>query len=69
MQSQIERLLRLNADCWQRNNLTKQHVECLLQEVVDLQLSLKEKDQVIEKLQKQLMTMKPGSDEVNQVGC
>jgi predicted RNase H-like nuclease (RuvC/YqgF family) len=68
MQSQIERLLKLNADCWQRNNLTKQHTECLLQEIVDLQLAIKEREQLIDKLKKQLALLEK-SVEVDGVCC
>jgi predicted RNase H-like nuclease (RuvC/YqgF family) len=67
MQSQIDRLLKLNADCWQRNNLTKQHIECLLQEIVDLQLAIKEKEQLVDKLKKQLEQLEKSADEANGV--
>jgi chromosome segregation ATPase len=69
MQSQIDRLLKLNADCWQRTNLTKQHIECLLQEIVDLQLAVKEKEQLIDKLKKQHAALEKSIDEADGVCC
>ena len=67
MQSQIDRLLKLNGDCWKRTNLAKQHVENLLQEVVDLQLSLKEKEQQIAELEKQLAVFENGLEKHGKV--
>merc|ERR1712226_1058465 len=57
LQSQLERLARINADYRRKTSLTQQKAQALVQEKVDLQTQLHDKEQHISKIKEKMQEM------------